>query len=106
MRRTTKKKTTKPYGVRKAAKKVKGKTGRKLTQTVRTILIIEGRNPRKPVTVRTVSTKQTGRKNRAKAKVARDKKRVAMPPGKRKVRGGGTYYEYRDNRTDKLGKTS
>jgi hypothetical protein len=41
--------------------------------------------------------KQTGTSN-----IEADKKRQAMAPGKRKSQyGGGTYYEYRANRSDK-----
>lgn len=35
-----------------------------------------------------------------KTKVKVDKKRTALPPGKRKAKSGKTYYEYRRNRSD------
>lgn len=50
---------------------------------------------RKPVTK---SDRQTGRSN-----LKRDKVRKAMPSGKRRSRTGNFYYEYRKNRTDKIG---
>ncbi len=38
-----------------------------------------------------------------KTDVFRDKKRTAMPSGKRISKSGKVYYEYRKNRTDKTG---
>jgi len=37
--------------------------------------------------------------------VFRDKRRKAMPSGKRISKAGNVYYEYRRNRTDKVGST-
>jgi len=34
----------------------------------------------------------------------KDKRRIALPPGKRVSKTGKIYYEYRKNRTDKKGK--
>jgi len=42
------------------------------------------------------STRQTGKRKSLK----RDKKRKALPPGKRKSKTGKIYYEYRRNRSD------
>jgi hypothetical protein len=42
--------------------------------------------------------KQTGSSN-----IEIDKKKKALAPGKRKSDSGGTYYEYRKNRSDKPG---
>lgn len=42
--------------------------------------------------------KQVGTSN-----VFRDKRRTAMPSGKRISKSGKIYYEYRKNRTDKVG---
>jgi len=35
--------------------------------------------------------------------IYRDKRRTAMPSGKRISKSGNIYYEYRKNRTDKVG---
>ena len=37
--------------------------------------------------------------------LSRDKKRKAMPSGKRISKSGRSYYEYRKNRTDLVGKS-
>ncbi len=37
---------------------------------------------------------------KSKRSLAADKKRKALPPGKRISKNGGVYYEYRQNRTD------
>jgi len=42
-------------------------------------------------------------KQHGKTDVFRDKRRTAMPSGKRISKSGKTYYEYRKNRTDKVG---
>lgn len=46
-----------------------------------------------------VKDRQVGRSN-----ASRDKKRSAMPPGKRISKSGKTYYEYRRSRSDIVGK--
>jgi len=47
--------------------------------------------------------KQTGKKQTSKA-LNYDKKRKALPPGKRKSKSGKIYIETRRNRSDKKGK--
>ena len=44
--------------------------------------------------------KQTHRDDQSERGLSVDRKRKAMPPGKRVSRGGKEYYEYRANRTD------
>ena len=46
------------------------------------------------------SKRQTGNSN-----LKKDKKRIALKPGKRVSKSGKTYFEYRANRSDKKGYT-
>jgi len=41
--------------------------------------------------------------NMVKTDVFRDKRRTALPPGKRISKAGNIYYEMRRNRSDKVG---
>jgi len=56
-----------------------------------------GLKTKKPQVI-THSQRQVGSSN-----AFRDKRRVALPSGKRISKTGKVYYEYRKNRTDKVG---
>lgn len=56
-----------------------------------------GLKKKKPKVI-TVSDRQTGTSN-----AFRDSRRKALPSGKRISKAGNVYYEYRKNRTDKVG---
>jgi hypothetical protein len=59
--------------------------------------------PQKAAPKITVKKTVTAKTKSEKRSLEADKKRKAMPPGKRIATGGGVYYEYRRNRTDKPG---
>ena len=59
--------------------------------------------PKKAAPKITVKKTVTAKTKSEKRSLEADKKRKAMPPGKRTATGGGVYYEYRRNRTDKPG---
>jgi len=55
-------------------------------------------NPKPKTQVLKVSKYQTGS-----SKESKDRKRKALPPGKRRSKSGKVYYENRKNRSDKRG---
>jgi hypothetical protein len=60
--------------------------------------------PKKKVVKKKIAKKKIAKKKLAKKKITRieyDKRYQAEKPGKRKSASGNTYYEYRENRTDK-----
>jgi len=95
----------KPYGLSKAKRAIKGKKGKALKTTVGGILKKEGRPAKKRMSAVTV-TRSSNKPMQTKTGKARDRKRVAMPAGKRLAKTGAKrkhYYERRKNRSDNLG---
>jgi len=50
---------------------------------------------------KTVKVRRSGRQVIVPGSTGRDKRHLALPPGKRISRNGKIYYEYRSNRSDK-----